>query len=488
MTYLAVDLGAGSGRAIVGHIDGNRLRLEEILRFENTPVRLGNTLYWDFLALFANIKKGISLAVKKGYTLNGIAVDTWGVDFGLLDTSGGLLANPVTYRDSRTENMSVEAFKAVSKKEMFLTSGIQLMEINTLFQLLSLRKHNAPTLQAADKLLFVPDLINYFLTGITANEYTIASTSQLLNARTKAWDRALFDKLELPFGIMGNIVFPGTSIGSLTASIMEETGAKQAKVFAVGSHDTASALGAIPQTGEDCAFLSSGTWSLLGITTKNAILTDDALASDFTNEGGVDAKILFMRNITGLWLLQRLIAEWEEHENARQSYDELLSAAQQSASFKCIVNSDHPSFSNPTKMSDAIRNYCQKTNQQIPETKGEFVRCVLESLAVKYNDVMDKLKACSGQTINKLYVVGGGSQNATLNQFTANALNMEVIAGLTEATAVGNIMQQAIADQTLKDWDAAHAIIRNSFSFETFKPTGHEKWQTIIAKTKQLFD
>jgi rhamnulokinase len=487
MIYLAIDLGAGSGRAIVGHIDGNCLRLEEILRFENTPVQLGNTLYWNFLSLFAHIKKGIALAVKKGYSLNGIAVDTWGVDFGLLDRSGSLLANPVTYRDSRTENMSLEAFKAVSKKEMFLTSGIQLMEINTLFQLLSLRKYNDPTLQAADKLLFIPDLINYFLTGITANEYTIASTSQLLNARTKAWDRILFDKLELPFGIMENIVFPGTPIGSLTPSIAEETGAKQAKVFAVGSHDTASALGAIPEVGGNCAFLSSGTWSLLGIATKDAILTDKALANDLTNEGGVNAKILFMRNITGLWLLQRLIAEWEKEESAKQSYDELLSAALQSTPFKSIVNSDHPSFSNPAKMSEAIREYCQKTNQYIPETKGELVLCVLESLAVKYYDVMDKLKACSGQTIDKLYVVGGGSQNAPLNQFTANALNMEVITGLTEATAIGNIMQQAIADQTLKDWDAAHAIILNTFTFETFKPTGHEKWQTIIEKTKHLF-
>jgi len=488
MTYLAIDLGAGSGRAIVGHIKGNRLCLEEILRFENTPVRLGNTLYWDFLSLFANVKKSIALAVKKGYALSGIGVDTWGVDFGLLDHLGSLLANPVTYRDSRTENMSVEAFKAVSKSEMFQVSGIQLMEINTLFQLLSLRKHNDPTLQTAGRLLFVPDLINYFLTGITANEYTIASTSQLLNAKTKAWDRALFDKLDLPFGIMGNIVFPGTPIGSLTPSIMEETGAKQAKVFAIGSHDTASAIGAIPQTDDNCAFLSSGTWSLLGITTKDAILTDEALANDFTNEGGVDGSFLFMRNITGLWLLQRLIAEWEEDEGGKQSYDELLSSALQSPPFKCIVNSDHPSFSNPAKMSAAIQNYCQKTSQHMPETKGELVRCVLESLAVKYHDVMDKLKACSGQTINKLYVVGGGSQNAPLNQFTADALNMEVIVGLTEATAIGNITQQAIADQTLKDWDAAHAIIRSSFSFETFKPTGHEKWQPIIAKTKQLFN
>jgi len=487
MTYLAIDLGAGSGRAIVGRIDGDRLQLEEILRFDNTPVHLGNTIYWDFLSLFANVKRGIALAVKKGHALNGIGVDTWGVDFGLLDSLGNLLGNPVTYRDSRTENMSTEAFKAISKCEMFQVSGIQLMEINTLFQLLSLRKRNDPTLQVADKLLFVPDLINYFLAGKSANEYTIASTSQLLNAKTKVWDGALFEKLGLPVGIMGNILFPGATIAPLVPSIMEETGAAQAKVFAIGSHDTASAIGAIPGVDENWAFLSSGTWSLLGVTANDAILSQDALANDFTNEGGVNGKILFMRNITGLWLFQRLIAEWAEDEGAVQSYDELLSAALKSEPFKSIVNSDDPAFSNPAKMSSAIQKYCQKTDQHMPETKGEMVRCVLESLALKYYDVMDKLKACSGRTIEKLYVVGGGSQNALLNQFTADALNMEVVVGLTEATAIGNIMQQAIADQRVKDWGCAHEIIKNSFTFETFKPTGHEKWLPIIAKTKHLF-
>ncbi|MDR2562195.1 MAG: rhamnulokinase [Holophagales bacterium] len=487
MSYLAIDLGAGSGRAIVGRIDGDRLQLEEILRFDNSPVRLGNTIYWDFLSLFANVKRGIALAVKKGHDLNGIGVDTWGVDFGLLDSLGNLLGNPVTYRDSRTGNMSLEAFKAISKSDMFQVSGIQLMEINTLFQLLSLKKANDPSLQVAHKLLFVPDLVNYFLAGKSTNEYTIASTSQLLNAKAKAWDRVLFDKLGLPISIMGNIVFPGAIIGPLMPSIIEETGAGQAKVFAIGSHDTASAIGSIPGDGENWAFLSSGTWSLLGVTANDAILTQNALANDFTNEGGVNGKILFMRNITGLWLLQRLIAEWAEDEGAAQPYDELLSAALTSVPFKSIVNTDDQAFSNPAKMSSAIQDYCQKTDQHMPETKGELVLCVLESLAVKYHDVMDKLKACSGKVIDKLYVVGGGSQNALLNQFTADALNMEVVVGLTEATAIGNIMQQAIANQRIVDWAAAHEIIKNSFTFETFKPTGHEKWQPILTKTKHLF-
>jgi len=488
MNYLALDLGAGSGRAIVGHFEDNRLHLEEILRFENTPVKLGDTLYWDFLSLFNNIKKGISLAIKKGYVLKGIAIDTWGVDFGLLDNSGNLLSNPVTYRDSRTEKMSIEAFRHVSKEEMYKVSGIQLMEINTLFQLLSLRKQNAPALQIAGKLLFIPDLINYFLTGISANEYTIASTSQLLNAQTKEYDKALFRKLDLPFEIMGKIIFPGTVIGSLTNSISEETGAKQAKIFAAGSHDTASAIGAIPAEGENWAFLSSGTWSLLGVPAKEAIFTEEALLNDFTNEGGINDNILFMRNITGFWLLQRLIAEWEETEGKKQSYSELLSDAEKAMPFRSIVNSDHPSFSNPQKMSEAIREYCKKINQPVPETKSEFIRCVLESLAIKYYFVMDKLKKCSGRNIEKLYVVGGGSRNYLFNRFTSNALNMEVISGLTEATATGNIMQQAIADGAVKNWETGHEIIKSNFDFETFKPIRHEEWLPVIEKTKHLFE
>ncbi len=488
MNYLALDLGAGSGRAIVGCVENGRLRLEEILRFDNTPVQLGDTVHWNFLSLFGNIKKSIALAVKKGYVLNGIAVDTWGVDFGLLDSAGNLLSNPVTYRDGRTEKMSAVAFKSVSKEEMFAVSGIQLMEINTLFQLLSLRQRNDPSLQMAAKLLFIPDLINYFLTGIAANEYTIASTSQLLNAQTKTWDKPLFEKLGLPVGLMGKIVFPNTPVGELTKVIAEETGAKQARVFAVGSHDTASAIGAIPAAGENWAFLSSGTWSLLGVPTGEAILTAEALSNDFTNEGGVDNRILFMRNITGLWLLQRLMAEWEAEEGQQPSYDELLSAASTAVPFQSVVNSDHPSLANPPKMSEAIRTYCRDTNQHLPVTKGEMVRCVLESLAIKYYVVMNKLKQCSGRSIDKLYVVGGGSQNALLNQFTANALNMEVVVGLTEATAVGNIMQQAIADNAVSDWKAGHDMIKHSVDFTTFQPQSPEKWRPVIAAHAHLFE
>lgn len=488
LSYLALDLGAGSGRAIVGSFKDGKIQLDEILRFENQPVKLHNTIYWDFLSLFENIKKGIALAQRKAYDLKGIGVDTWGVDFGLLDKSGNLIANPVTYRDSRTEGMSEEAFKSVSKDEMYRISGIQLMEINTLFQLLSLKKKNDPSFQIADKLLFIPDLINYFLTGKTANEYTIASTSQLLNAQTKDWEKNLFQALNLPMQFMEKIIQPGETLGSLTAEIAEETDARQAKVFAVGSHDTASAIGAIPAEGENWAFLSSGTWSLLGALTDKPILTEEALKNDFTNEGGINDKILFMRNITGLWLLQGLIAEWEKEEGEKQSYDILLAEAKKAKPFQSIVNSDDASFSNPAKMSVAIRQFCEKTDQPVPHTKGEFVRCVLESLAMKYYFVMQKLSDCTGKTFEKLHVVGGGSKNALLNQFIADALNMEVVIGLTEATAIGNIMQQAIADGYVGDWKAGHKVIRDSFDFKTFKPQNHAEWFEKMKNRQHFFE
>lgn len=487
MTYLAIDLGAGSGRAIVGTIVDGRICLDEIHRFENKPVQLGDTLYWNFLSLFENIKHAIYLAVKKGYDLKGIAVDTWGVDFGLIDKTGHLIANPVTYRDHRTSGMARKVTESISTEYLYESTGIQQMEINTLFQLYSLQSKGHPLLYSAEKLLFTPDLINYFLTGVAANEYTIASTSQLLNANTRQWDEYIFRQLELPFDIMGKIIQPGEVIGNLSKEVAEETGAVNAKVFSVGSHDTASAIGAIPAEGNNWAFLSSGTWSLLGILTDKPILTPEAMQNDFTNEGGINDKILFMRNITGLWLLQQLIAEWDKIDGRKCSYEYLLSEATQSEAFQSIINTDDTIFSNPSSMSTAIKTYCSDTNQTIPSNKGELVRCVMESLALKYHFVVEKLKECSGRHIEQLYVVGGGSQNDLLNQFTADALNVVVITGITESTAVGNIMQQAIADNIVKDWHEGHEIIKNRFALKSYYPKDNERWMEIAEKVKHLF-
>jgi len=487
MEYLALDLGAGSGRAIVGIIKNGRLTLDEVYRFNNTPVKLGNTLYWNFLSLFTNIKEGIYQAVKKGYNLNGMAVDTWGVDFGLIDKSGKLLSNPVCYRDNRTVGMSGKASEYISPKELYSITGIQQMEINSVFQLLHLKESKDTTLSLSEKLLFTPDLINYFLTGVACNEYTIASTSQLLNAQTKQWDRSIFDKLGIPYDIMGNIVHPCSLIGYLQKEIADESGAGRMKVFAIGSHDTASAIAAIPAEGDDWAFLSSGTWSLLGSLTDEPILSEEALTNDFTNEGGVDSKLLFMRNITGLWLLQRLISEWEKEDGTASSYTYLLTECTKSEPFVSIVNSDDPAFTHPVSMKKAIQDYCRKTGQKIPEKKGEFVRCVLESLATKYFFVMKKLQASSKRNIKKLYIVGGGSQNDLLNQYIANALNIEVITGLTESTAIGSIIQQAIADGHIANMPEGHRIIKNSFNFKSYFPQNTEKWAQQIVKTAILF-
>lgn len=486
MSYLALDLGAGSGRAIVGFISGGKIHLEEVHRFSNPPVKLGETLYWDFLSLFSNIKEGISLAVKKGYNLKGLAVDTWGVDFGLIDRDGNLLSNPVCYRDCRTSGLSEKSSAYISKQELYAVTGIQQMDINTIFQLLSLKKSGSPLLSVSDKLLFTPDLINYFLTGVIANEYTIASTSQLLDAQTKEWSGEIFGKLGLPLSLMGNITEPCTLLGKLDSQIAAETGAEDINVFSIGSHDTASAIAAIPEDGDNWAFLSSGTWSLLGVLNNSPVLTHEAMENDFTNEGGVNDKILFMRNITGLWLLQRLIAEWEK-EGLDTSYEYILSESAKAKPFGSIVNSDDPAFVHPVSMAKAICDYCSKSGQSIPESQGEFVRCVLESLAIKYHYVIDKLKECSGKNVTRLHIVGGGSQNGQLNQFIANALNITVVTGLTEATAIGNILQQAIANNELSGWEEAHRIVKNTFNFKEYYPQENAVWNTTVSRVKSLF-
>ena len=487
MSYLALDLGAGSGRAIAGQLENGKLLMEEIFRFENQMVRLNRTLYWDFPFLFSQIKKSIYLATKKGYALKGIAVDTWGVDFGLLDKRGNLLSNPVAYRDTRTEGIFQEVFKQITKEELYRSTGIQLMEINTLFQLFSLTKEKDPSLNLADKLLFMPDLINYFLTGKMGNEYTIASTSQFLNAETRQWEKSILNKLNIPEQILGEIIQPGVEIGRLREDIMEETGAFDAKIYSIGSHDTASAIAAIPAKGDHWGFLSSGTWSLLGVCTEIPILTEEARDNDFTNEGGANGQILFMRNITGLWLLQKIIAEWER-EGVDCSFKHLLNEACLAEPFRHIVYSDDPTFSNPTSMRQAIRDFCTNTHQKIPETVGEYVRCVMESLALNYYFTMEKLKKCTGKSIDKLFIVGGGSKNQMLNQFIANALNMEVITGLTEATAIGNIIQQAIAAGDIANGEEGHSIIQNSFDFHTYYPENKEIFAQAIHNTRHLFE
>ncbi len=444
--YIAADFGAGSGRVIVGTrliasvqndaIASNEIQLEEIHRFENNQKMIDGHLRWDFNALFNELKIGLKKAFAKyGDEIESIGIDTWGVDFGLLDKDGKLISTPICYRDDRTKGMLELAFQKLPKEEFFQHAANQFMEINTAFQLLS----SVSELESAEKLLFMPDLFNYFLTGKCCNEFTISSTSQLLNSLTHQWDDVIFNRLGLPRRLMQEIVYPGTVIGRLADELADEVGGN-ANVVAVGSHDTASAVASISDASDDWAFISSGTWSLMGTPTKEPIISKEALESDFTNEGMTDGRIRFLKNITGLWLIQQLVKEWEQ-EGYKCDYSELVKEAEQSG-FNSSFDVDDACFMNPEKMSEAIVSYLKERNEDIPVTKGDFMRCICISLAKKYAEVKAQMERCTNKKINKIYIVGGGSRNQLLNKLTAEYTGCEVIRGDVEATAMGNILVQ----------------------------------------------
>ena len=449
MTYLAIDFGGGSGRVIAGTITDEKgekkLTMQLVHRFQNRQVRLGNHVYWDFPALFEDMKTGLKKAAQLGLKVAGIAIDTWGVDFGLIDRDGNLVGNPVCYRDARTNGMTERFFAVVDRTAHYAVNGTQVMEINTLFQLLSLKLTDSPQLQIADKLLFTPDLFSYFLTGEANTEYTIASTSEMLDARKRDWDWELIDRLQLPRHLFCPIVMPGTVRGRLRKDIAEETGLGEVDVIAVGSHDTASAVAAVPATDDEqpVAFISSGTWSLLGVEINEPILTEEARRAEFTNEGGIGGKITFLQNITGLWFIQRLMAEWKE-QGDEQQYDILLPEAEK-VSIDTVIPVDDAAFQNPPSMQQAIVDYCNDHNLKAPANKAETTRIVLQSLAAKYAEATQALNAMLPSPIKKLHIIGGGSQNKLLNRLTEEALGMPVEAGPVEATGIGNILTQALA-------------------------------------------
>ena len=434
--YIAADFGAGSGRVIVGTPSAEGIQLEEIHRFENNQKMIDGHLRWDFNALFNELKTGLKKAFAKyGDEIESIGIDTWGVDYGLLDKDGKLISTPVCYRDDRTKGMLELAFQKLPKEEFFQHAANQFMEINTAFQLLS----SVSELESADKLLFMPDLFNYFLTGKCCNEFTISSTSQLLNSLTHQWDDVIFDRLGLPKRLMQEIVYPGTVIGRLTDELAEELGGN-ANVVAVGSHDTASAVASISDASEDWAFISSGTWSLMGTPTKEPIISQEAFDAAFTNEGMTDGRIRFLKNITGLWLIQQLVKEWEQ-DGYKCDYSELVKEAEQST-LSSYFDVDDAVFMNPEKMSEAITSYLKERNEIVPVTKGDFMRCICISLAKKYAEVKAQMERCTNKKINKIYIVGGGSRNQLLNRLTAEFTRCEVVKGEVEATAMGNILVQ----------------------------------------------
>ena len=466
--YLAADFGGGSGRIIAGSLAGGRLEMEEVYRFPNRQVKLGNTVYWDFPALFEDLKAGLKAAARKGYEVKGIGIDTWGVDFGLLDRRGNLLGNPVCYRDARTEGTAREVFGILDESGHYARTGIQVMEINTLFQLYAMKRSGDPQLEIADRLLFMPDLFGYFLTGNADNEYCIASTSELLDARSRSWSYETMRALGLPEHLFGRIIPPGSVRGTLRDDIARETGLGPVKVFAVGSHDTASAVAAVPSTERPVAFLSSGTWSLLGVELDEPILTEQARTAQFTNEGGVGGRIRFLQNITGLWILQRLMAEWKER-GEEQQYGTLIPAAAE-ARTETVIPVDAPEFMNPESMEQAIADYCCAHSLAVPCDKAEMTKCVLLSLASKYREAVEGMNSCLPEPIKRLHIIGGGSQNDLLNRLTADALGIPVYAGPVEATATGNILTQAMADGEIADLEELRAVVGRSFEPKIYNP------------------
>lgn len=457
--YLAVDFGGGSGRVMAGTIDQGVLKLEEVYRFPNRQVRMGNHIYWDFLSLFEEMKNGLRQAVLKGYSVKSIGIDTWGVDFGLIDKDGNLLGNPVCYRDSRTDGLPEELFDEAESSAHYAQAGIQMMSINTLFQLYSMKKSDDALLEVADRLLFMPDLFSYYLTGVANNEYCIASTSELLDARTRTWNHSLIEKIGLPQHLFGEIVMPGTVRGKLKPEIREEIGlSEEVEVIAVGSHDTSSAVYAVPVTKCDCsAFLSSGTWSLLGVEVQQPILTEDARKAGFTNEGGVGGKIRFLQNITGLWMLQCLIGQWKER-GEETDYEYLISSAE-AADISSVIDVDDKSFQNPMDMETTIADYCREHSLRVPDTQGEYVRCILQSLAQRYKRGIEQLNSLIPHPVEQLHIVGGGCRNRLLNHLTAEALGIPVYAGPVEATAIGNILVQALTKGDIKSRSEIKEII-----------------------------
>jgi len=480
--FCAFDLGAESGRAVIGRFDGDKLALSELHRFPNGPVRVLDSLHWDVLSLFREMRAALLLYVKQyGAELAGIGVDTWGVDFALLDASGTLLGNPYHYRDQRTEGMYEEAFQRVPREEIFERTGIQFMEINTLYQLLSMVLSKSPLLEVADKLLMMPDLFNYWLTDRKVCEFTEATTSQFYDPREKDWSRPLFAKLGLPAHLLAEIVPPGTILGPLDAVMREEAGLDEVPVIAPACHDTGSAVAAVPAVGENYVYISSGTWSLLGTEVREPIITPDSLAYNFTNEGGVCGTFRLLKNIMGLWLVQECRRTWAQ-EGHDYSYDDLTAMAMDAEPFVAVVDPDDEGFLRPGDMPSRIQAFCQRTGQAVPEGEGAIVRCALESLALKYRWTIEGLEKITGREVASINIVGGGARNKLLNQLAADATGRPVTAGPFEATAIGNILMQALARGHIGSLEEGREIVRRSFDVTGYEPQQTDRWEEPYAR------
>ncbi|CAG0986632.1 rhamnulokinase [Phycisphaerales bacterium] len=483
--YLAIDLGASSGRAVLGAFDGARLSLREVHRFANGPIELPTGLHWDAHRLFGEVKHALSQTRRAGVTLAGVGIDTWGVDYALLSAAGEMLGPPHHYRDPRTRGMMAQAFRAAPRERIYSRTGIQFMALNTLYQLLADQRAADAQLSAAASLLFTPDLLNYWLTGIQRSEHTIASTSQLFDTAERAWATDLIDALSLPRSIFPQAAPAGTVLGPICAEIARETGVR-APVIAPASHDTASAVAAVPVIGNrnDWAYVSSGTWSLVGREIPAPIRTPQALAANFTNECGMQNTIRFHKNIAGLWILQECQREWESHGRP-YTFEELHALAAAAPPLAALIDPDDPPFSEFGDMPAKIRAFCRRTRQPPPDSDGAMTRCILESLALRTRAVLGTLESLTGR-VATIHLVGGGAHNPLLCQFTANAAARPLLAGPIEATAAGNLMCQAFAHGRASSLQEIRAVIAASFRPIRYEPQDHHAWSEANGRFQHL--
>ncbi len=483
---LAFDFGASSGRAMLGTLQEGHLELKEIHRFSNDPVNVTGGLHWDTLRLLHEIKQGILKCVNGGdRDIASMAIDTWGVDFGLLDERGELIGNPYHYRDKRTRGMMEKVFEIMPQKQLYMKTGIQLMELNTVFQLFSMIYSGSSQMSQAKTLLLTPDLFNYFLTGVKATEYSIASTTQLLDPVKKQWSEEIIEKLGIPRGIFTDIVMTGTVIGNLSAEICDELGVKPISVIAAAGHDTQAAVASVPACRDDFVYISCGTWSLMGVETDSPILNDKSFCMSFTNEGGINNKITFLKNIMGLWLIQECKRQWDR-EGKKLSFAAMESMAREAGSVKCFIDPDDQLFVLPGNMPERIERYCRNTGQYVPQSAGEVVMCICQSLALKYRMTVESLEQVLGRKLPVIHMVGGGIKDKLLCSLTADVTGREVIAGPVEATSVGNLVIQSMALGKVKNIREARGIVRDSFPTEIFKPRDSQRWDQPYETFKNI--
>jgi rhamnulokinase len=472
---LAFDLGAESGRGVLGMFDGQGLGLQVVHRFPNGPVRVLEAMHWDVLGLYGEMLATLRRAAAEYGGVDSLGVDTWGVDFALLGRGGTMLGNPRHYRDPHTEGVMEAAFARVPRAEIFRQTGLQLMRFNTLFQLLALQRDRSPLLDVAERLLLMPDLFHFFFTGIPVNEFTDASTTQMLDPATRTWAHGLVHGFGLPLHLLGTIVAPGTVLGPLRSAVASDTGLRPVPVIAPASHDTGAAVAAVPAGAGTWAYISSGTWSLMGVELDRPLIDDRSLAANFTNEGGTGGTIRFLKNVMGLWLVQECRRTWERQGQA-YGYDELTRLAQAAPPFVSLVDPDDASFLLPPSMPTALADYCRRTGQPAPREPGAVVRCALESLALRYHWVLGRLEELVGHRLETIHVVGGGSQNTLLCQLTADACARPVLAGPVEATAIGNVLVQAIGLGLLGSVSEAREVVRRSFELSPYAPQHPDRW------------